>query len=288
MKLKSIVCSSLLATAAVAARPSRGYSQDLPVYLRDRGRGIPTSQFGTYVNKGQFLIYPFYEYYYDSNFEYEAGDFGLGTPGSAARIQEFRGRYEAHEGILFLAYAFSDRLAIELEGGVISAKLDKAANDTILPARLDQSGLSDIEGQIRWRWNFESEKTPEFFNYFETVFPTGDKDSLIGTSDWEFKLGVGLVKGYRWGTMTVRASVEYSNAESKFASGEYAVEYLKRVSDRFRLFAMMEGSEDEISLIPEVQWFLRRNVFLKAAAGFGITSKSTDFAPEIGIMIALN
>jgi len=288
VKLRLLVYSSLLATAAVVARPARAYSQDLPVYLRDRGRGIPTSQFGTYVNKGQFLIYPFYEYYYDRNFEYEPGDFGFGTPGSAARIQELRGRYEAHEGILFLAYALSDRLAIELEGGVISAKLNKAANDTILPDQLKESGLSDIEGQIRWRWNFESEKTPEFFNYFETVFPTGEKYSLIGTSDWEFKLGLGLVKGYRWGTMTLRAGVEYSAAESKFASGEYAVEYLKRVSERIRLFAMMEGSEDELSLIPEVQWFLRKNIFLKAAAGFGLTSKATDFAPEIGIMIALN
>lgn len=213
MKLKSLVYSSLLASAAVVARPTRGYSQDLPVYLRDRGRGIPTSQFGTYITKGQFLIYPLYEYYYDSNFEYEAGDFNLGTPGSQARLQELRGRYEAHEGILFLSYGISNRLAIELEGGVISAKLDKAANDTILPDRIEESGLSDIEGQIRWRWNFESEKTPEFFNYFEAVFPTGEKHSLIGTSDWEFKLGVGVVKGYRWGTMTVRAAVEYSADE---------------------------------------------------------------------------
>ena len=57
-----------------------------------------------------------------------------------------------------------------------------------LPATLDESGLSDVEGQVRWRWNFESAKSPEFFNYFEYVFPTGEKNSLIGTSDWEFKL----------------------------------------------------------------------------------------------------
>jgi len=49
---------------------------------------------------------------------------------------------------------------------------------------------------------------------------------------------------------------------------------------------MIEGSEDEVSLIPEIQWHVNRNIFLKLATGFGLTSKATDFAPEIGIMIS--
>ena len=287
MKLKSIAYSSVLAAAAIAARPIRGHSQELPVYLRDRGTGISMSQFGTYITKGQFLIYPFYEYYYDSNFEYEPGDFNFGTT-VPERTQEQRGRYRAHEGILFLAYGISDRLAVEFEAAVISAQLDKSPSDPLLPDSLEESGLSDVEGQIRWRWNTESEKTPEFFNYFETVFPTGEKYSLIGTSDWEFKLGLGVIKGYRWGTMTIRAAVEYDAAESKLGPGEYAVEYLKRVSEKFRLFAMIEGSEDEIAVVPEIQYHVSRNVFFKANVGFGLTSKATDIAPEVGIMIALN
>jgi len=40
-------------------------------------------------------------------------------------------------------------------------------------------------------------------------------------------------------------------------------------------------------LIPEFQWHINPGVFLKANAGFGITSKATDFAPEIGIMFSL-
>ena len=156
-----------------------------------------------------------------------------------------------------------------------------------LPATLEESGLSDVEGQIRWPWNYESAKTPEFFNYFEYVFPTGEKNSLIGTSDWEFKLGGGLIKGFSWGTITFRVTVDYTAAEDKIEPGEYAIEYLKRVSNRFRFFVMLEGSEDEAELIPEIQWHINRNMFLKAGSGFGVTSKAADIAPEVGIMFLL-
>jgi hypothetical protein len=265
-----------------ALYPTQIFSQELPVYLQDRGPGIAMSQFGTYVRKGELLVYPFYEYYYDRNLEYEPAEFGHGS------FQEFRGRFEANEGIFFIGYGFTDRLAVEVEAAIISARFNKSDRDqTTLPAELKESGLSDVEGQIRWRWNFENASTPEFFNYFETVFPTGEKNSLIGTAHWEFKLGTGLVKGFKWGTMTVRAAIDYDDGEKVFGLGEYAVEYLKRVSDHFRLFAMMEGSEDEIAIVPEVQWHVNRSIFFKANTGFGLTSKATDFAPEVGIMFSL-
>ena len=262
--------------------PSGVFAQDLPYYLYDRGTGIPTSQFGIYVRPGEFLIYPFYEYYNDKNLEYEPADFGHNS------TDELRGKYVAHEGLIFLAYGLSDRLALEFEAGIISAELTKAANDpTIPPNKISESGLSDVEGQVRWRWNFENEETPEFFNYFEYVFPTGKENSLIGTSHWEFKLGAGAVKGFRWGTMTARLSVEYDTGENKLGSGEYALEYLKRISRRFRVFAMIEGTEDEIALIPEIQWFISPSIILKVNNGFALTSKATDIAPEIGVMFSV-
>lgn len=51
-----------------------------------------------------------------------------------------------------------------------------------------------------------------------------------------------------------------------------------------RLFGAVEGSEDEVELITEAQWFLRPNVFLKLNNAVGITSKATGWAPEIGVM----
>ena len=45
--------------------------KDLPVYLRDRGTGVSTSMFGTYIRQGELLFYPFFEYYLDKNMEYK-------------------------------------------------------------------------------------------------------------------------------------------------------------------------------------------------------------------------
>ena len=45
---------------------------------------------------------------------------------------------------------------------------------------------------------------------------------------------------------------------------------------------MIEGSQDEAAFVPEIQRFLILAILLKAGAGFGITSKATDFASEVG------
>lgn len=248
---------------------------------RDRGPGIPTSMFGTYIEPRQLIVYPFLEFYRDADAEYSPAELGFGLD------EDFRGRYRAHEGLLFLGYGASDRLAFELEAAVISATLDKSPGDTsAMPARVQESGLGDVEGQIRWRWRGETERRPELFSYFETVFPLQKKKRLIGTQFWEFKLGTGVVRGFRWGTMTVRAAVAYEGEDQKPAVGEYAVEYLKRVSSALRLFAAVEGSEDEVEFITEAQWFLRPSVVLKLNNAIGITSKATDWAPEIGLLFS--
>ena len=257
--------------------------QNLPVYLRDRGTGIPMSMFGTYVRKGELLVYPFYEYVKDDNLEYEPADFGFPSK------REFRGRFRGHEALIFIGYGISDRLAIEIEAGVITAKFNKSGSDTTaVPAEIEESGLSDVEGQIRWRWNHESEGKPEVFNYFEYVFPTGEKNSLIGTSHWELKLGVGLIKGFSWGTVTFRVAAAYTTEENRVEPGEYAFEYLKRISEGFRFFVMLEGEDDELALVPEIQWHMTPNIFLKANTGFGVTSKANDFAPEVGIVFSFS
>src|SRR5687767_5750020 len=85
---------------------------------RDRGEGVPLSMFGTYLTSGQLLVYPFFEYYRDGNYEYEAGELGyVGTT-------ELRGRYRAKEGLVLVAYGLSENLALEFEAAGISASLD--------------------------------------------------------------------------------------------------------------------------------------------------------------------
>jgi len=265
----------------VASPLGIAYGQQTFDRSRDRGPGIPTSMFGTYVQRKELLVYPFFEYYHDSDAEYSPDELGYGLDA------DYRGRYRASENLIFLGYGFSDRLAIELEAAVISATQTKAADDpSTMPSEVKESGLGDVESELRWRWNRETARRPEVFSYFETAFPLQKQKKLIGTQDWEFKLGTGVVRGFKWGTATVRAAVEYDAAEGTLAFGEYAVEYLKRLSPSFRVLGAVEGEEDEVELITELQWFIRPNVFLKLNNAFGVTSKATDWAPEIGIMFS--
>jgi hypothetical protein len=141
---------------------------------------------------------------------------------------------------------------------------------------------------LRWRWNRETARRPEVFSYTEVVLPHHKEKVLIGTSDVEIKFGTGLIRGFSWGTLIARAAVEYAaGSSSQFDVGEYAVEYIKRLGPRFRLYAGIEGTQDEVSAIGELQWHASTHVILKANSGFGLTSKATDLAPEIGILFSI-
>ncbi len=174
---------------------------DLPAYLKDRGTGVATSMFGTYIRGGEVIVYPFFEYYRDKDFEYKPEEFGY------AGDIDFRARYRASEGLIFFAYGLTDDLAIEIETAVIGASFEKAPQDTsALPAKIEESGLGDIEGQLRFRRKRESGGGPELFSYFEAVVPHAREKSLIGTSDWELKLGTGVARGFKFGTLTARVA----------------------------------------------------------------------------------
>jgi hypothetical protein len=277
----------VVALAAGGASPSvAGEPEDpesLPTHLKDRGTGVATSMFGTYIRRGELIVYPFYEYYRDKDLEYKPEE--LGVVGS----QDFRGRYRANEGLFFMAYGISEDLAVELEAAVIKASLEKSPADlSTLPAKLEESGLGDVEGQLRWRWRKESDGRPELFSYFEAVVPHAKNKVLIGTSGWELKLGTGAIRGFGWGTMTARLAIEYTeDSTSHFDLGEYAVEYLKRLSPSWRVYLSLEGTQDELSLITEAQWHLTRNVFLRLNNGLGLTSKALGWTPEVGILVTL-
>lgn len=261
---------------------ARAQENDLPVYLKDRGTGIATSQFATYVRPGELVVYPFFEYYRDKDMEYKPSEFGFGVD------QDYRGKYRASEGLIFLGYGLTDWLAVEVEAAVITATLETSPEDhSGIPARIHESGLGDVEGQIRARWARETERRPEVFSYFEVTPPLQKNKDLIGTREWELKLGTGLTKGFSWGTITVRGAVEYLQDEGKVDLGEYAVEYLKRLSPLWGVYLGVEGEQDEISLIPQLQWYLNDSVFIKVNSGIGLTSKATDWAPEVGVVFRL-
>jgi hypothetical protein len=88
--------------------------------------------------------------------------------------------------------------------------------------------------------------------------------------------------------MTVRTDLEYNRESSSIDVGETALEYLKRLSPSWRLDAAVEGGEggapDEWSLITGVQWRISDFITFKFDNSIGITSKATDWAPQVGLL----
>ncbi len=285
MRRSSIIPYLLSLAIVLLATHAASAEEPLPDYLQDRGPGVPTSLFGTYIESGQWMVYPFYEYSSNSDEEYDPREFGFPRPGVVGE-EEFFGEGTQHEAVLFIGYGFSDKLAIEFEAELYaSAILDKSALDASpLPARTKESGFAGAEAQLRWLWRGETPERPALYSFFEVEFPFQDTKALIGATDVEFAVGAGFIRGFDWGTLNGRVSIAYDGAESKVELGEYALEYLKRVNDRWRLVATLEGEEDEVSIIGEAQLTLRPGAMLKLNSGFGVTKKAANFAPEIGIL----
>ena len=272
--------ASWLSIGLLGLAPAVAHAQVAEYRERDRGgSGIPMSQFGSFIEAGDFVVYPYYEYYRDKNAEYKPSE--LGFVGDV----DYFAPHRAHEGLLFLAYGLSDRVHLEIEAAVTTARQDKASDDTsAFPAAgLKDSGLGDVEAQLRHRWREETPGGPEIFGYFETVFPLQDETQLIGTSVWEFQYGLGLARSTSLGTFIVRGAVSW--AEGSPEAGEYALEYVRGVSSLLRLYQAVEGSEDEVELITEAQVFLTPNVKLKLNSALGLTKKAPGWAPEVGVML---
>src|SRR6266540_2974648 len=158
---------------------------------QDRGTGIPTSRFGTYVARGELLVNPFFAYTTDHNREYQPAQLGYGL------VQDYRARFRSTEGILLVAYGVTDRL--------------------------------DVEGQVRMRLVREEGRRPEMFGFFEVTLPSHKNKKLIGDPDWDLRPGIGFVRGFAWGTMTTRITVEYNHDDHLWDLGEFSIEYLKRL-----------------------------------------------------------
>jgi len=275
------MCLCLQAANATAAESPA----DTDGFLYDRGTGIPTSLFGTYVRKNELLVYGFYEYETNDAEEYHPSE--LGFAGGNAADQDFLGELETHEFDFFIAYGLTDRIAVELEAQLnTTANFSKAPNDpSAVPARIRESGFGEVESQVRYRMWKETWRRPELFSFIEVAYPLQRDKVLIGVSDWQGELGFGVVKGFPWGTLSGRYSLAYE--EGGIQGGEYAIEYLKRLSPRWRAVLAFEGEGEDLSLIAEGQLFFTPRLFLKLNCGFGLTTKVPDFAPEVGLMMSL-
>ncbi len=82
--------------------------------------------------------------------------------------------------------------------------------------------------------------------------------------------------------------MEYIREENKLEPGEFAFEYLKRINKKFRLYVGIEGAQDELGLITDLQIHFKPWMFVRINNSFGLSSKATDFAPELGVVFYVN
>lgn len=266
--------------------PLQAQDESAPSFQRDRGSGVPASMFGTYIRHHELVVYPFFEYTHDQNREYQPVEFGLGPD------VDFRGRFRGTSTQLFLGYGATDWLALELEGAYVTARLDKSPSDSFAtPARTRQSGVTDLEAQLRARLVRETRGRPEIFGFVELVARSKRGQALIEEAVFDAKPGIGIVRGFGFGTMTIRIAGEWNHAERKPDLGEFAVEYLRRVSPEGHLYLALEGGEggalDEWDVITGVRWRLTPSLDFKFDNALGISSKATDWAPQFGLMLHL-
>lgn len=278
----------LVLAAGILGLPGAATAQEhpLPKYLRDRGAGVAASLFGTYIGREQLLVYPFFAYSLDHNREYQPAKLGYGL------MEDFRGRYRSSEALVFVAYGLTEWLAVEFETARLHATLDKSPSDSsATPGRIQESGLGDIEAQLRMRLMRESDRRPEIFGYLEMTPRSLRQKVLIGEPNWDLRPGLGVIRGFSWGTVTFRTTVEYNQDDHHWDLGETSLEYLKRLSPSWRLNLAIEGGEtgapDEWSLVLGTHWRITQALALKLDNAVGISSKATDWAPQVGLGFAL-
>ncbi len=261
-------------------------SDNLPLYLKDRGTGILTSMFGTYINRGQLLVFPFFEYSLDNNREYQPAKLGFGLN------EDFQGKYRDTREQFFMAYGLTDRIALELEGALVRASLEKSPTDTsATPAKIEENGEADLEGQVRFRLMTEGNRKPEIFGFVEITAPLQKKKVLIGEKEWDFRPGIGIIKGFSGGTLIFRTDVEYNREAKGLDLGETSLEYLRRLSLSWKVYLAIEGGEtgapDEWGFNSGVSWRINDLVLLKFDNALGISAKATDWEPRLGVVFSL-
>jgi hypothetical protein len=281
-RINSFILGSVLASAlGTGLQNAAAQSAGQPDYLADRGDGIRTSLLATYIRPKEFIFYPFYEYTKTSNYEYKASDLGL------VGDVDYQGRKVDQEYLIFLGYAFNDEWMFEFESALhAKVKFSKADNDpvTAVPRELRESGLGDTEAQLRWRFAKETATRPEITIMFQTEFPLQRKKKLLGTQAWGFGTGIIVTKGYPFGTFSLRGQINHDRGDRETTFGEYAIDYLKKVSPQWTIALTLEGEESEFNVIGEAQYALSRNATLKLNLGLGVTKKDRQIAPEVGVL----
>jgi hypothetical protein len=282
MRISSFILSFVLTFFIIEA----SYGQETFNFLRDRGPGMQTSLNATYLAEKEFLFYPFYEYNFVVNEEYIPMDLGYDVD------QAYEAKSSSHEALLYLGYGISDWLIAEAEVAFINFTQQKSSSDnSTMPSPYKESGIENIDFQLRWRYWKETSKKPELFSNFVLAVPSAGSNKIIGLTGYDFKFASGLIKGFRFGTMIVSSSFQYNTYDSQFDFLGLDIEYVKRLNDKFRVYVGFDGLPipDAFAVSTNLQIFPKPWMFIRLGNSFGIGSSGLiDFNQEIGVAIYFN
>ena len=285
MKSKIILTAGifLFVVSAQAQTNFADYKQ-LPVYFHDRGKGMWTSLFGTYIQKHELLIYPFFEYSYQHDFEYPSSDPGFNGD------QTYRSKYKQGEYLVYLGYAINNWMGVEFESGVYTSIKKASADTSKVPTTYKETGFGDTQIEFNFRLLTETSNRPDVFAYQEFDLPFQKNKHITGKQELQSKSGVGLSKGFSFGTLTSRFAIIWAPQAGTVKIGEYSLEYLKRISPVVRIYSGFEGTNlGELEYFAEVQphFGKRKDSFIRLNDGIGLTNQTLDHLPEIGVLISL-
>jgi hypothetical protein len=251
--------------------------------LRDRENGVTTSLLGSFVRRGEWMAYTFYEYERDSAAAYTGEELGF------AGDEEYAGTSTEHQAIMFLAWGLTPNVALEFETILYqraTLRRDPADTTSGLPEEFSESRYGGIEAQLHWRLTTETRHRPEFFMNLEAGPPDAGDMVLLGNADWEAEAGLGAIKAFTWGTVAVRASLAFDGEDHEFSPGEFAIEYCRRLSPACRVAAAIIGEPDELSVLGELQWRFRENAFTRLNLAVGVTDEAPDFGGQFGVVFS--
>ena len=266
---------------ALAGAADPAPAQELPAYLADRGPGISTSQFATYVASRA------------SSSSTPSTSTRGPPPSSTTRASSARSAARTSSASSSSTRPCSLSPTASRTASPSSSKgrstprppsRRRPATRATSPPASRNRGWATSRARSAGAGERRRLPGPSFYSFLEIVFPLQENKLLIGTQDWEGALGLGFLRGYCWGTIGGRLAVAWDGEDSRLQLGEYAVEYIKRTSPRWRFLASLEGESEEVSLIGEAQWSFSLRAFLKLNCGFGLTELSPDVAPEVGIL----
>ena len=262
------VCAVHIATSTGA------FAQEPFDRSRDRGEGLPLSMFGTYIRSGQLVVMPVLRKCTATTTSVRSGELGSRARPSCAGAS-------TRTNVSCSSLRVLENIAAEFEIAGISASLDKSPlDDSALPPRLEHRALATsraaplaMEEGIR--------HAAGAVQLLRDRVSRAAVEALIGTPDWELKFGFGLTRGLRWGTISARRSLGMPTAPGSWESTRSSAEARVEPAAALRRSRRQRGRAraDHGSQI-----LLTTRIVLKLNNSFGLTSKATDWAPEIGVM----